>query len=185
MQLEEADLEYFRTMMVQTQATVGKQEESVVIGKAAEALAGARKSNPPSFVCHRLKHLDLLLLMLKDEEWRLSSQERANVLSTLAYFVEPADLIHDDIPVLGFIDDAIMIELVARELQHELAAYQDFCRYKEAFGDLEKGAGSPASKERWLVRKRNQLHARMRRRRTRMYQRENRRRTSRSGIRLF
>ena len=50
-------------------------------------------------------------------------QERKNVMAALAYFADPQDMIPDNIPVLGFIDDAIMIELVVSELKHELDAF--------------------------------------------------------------
>jgi hypothetical protein len=55
------------------------------------------------------------------------AQERA---AALAYFADPQDMIPDNIPVLGYIDDAIMIELVVSELKHEIDAFEDFCRYR-------------------------------------------------------
>ena len=77
--------------------------------------------------------------MLSDIEWRLPHQDATRVLNALAYFAEPEDLIPDHIPGLGFLDDAIMIELVVRELKHELEAYRDFCDYREKL--LKSGDG--------------------------------------------
>jgi uncharacterized membrane protein YkvA (DUF1232 family) len=40
--------------------------------------------------------------MIEDSEWKILAQERADVLSALAYFSDPEDLVPDHIPVLGF-----------------------------------------------------------------------------------
>ena len=82
----------------------------------------------------------------------------------LAYFTEPEDLIPDHIPGLGFLDDAIMIELVVRELRHEIEAYEDFCRYREKIRS-EQGRRKGVSRADWLEDRRRDLQTRMRRRR--------------------
>ena len=57
-----------------------------------------------------------------------------------------------------------MIELVVRELKHEIEAYQDFCDYRERTR-REHGAGAKTSREGWLGERRKALQSRMRRRR--------------------
>lgn len=183
--LEDKDLGYFRQIMAKAHGnTVKKKSEAEIIRKAEEALLQAVSKKTPAFVQDRLKKLRSMLEMLTDEEWQFSKKERENVLSALAYFVEPADLIHDEIPVLGFLDDAIMIELVVRELQHEVGAYRDFCKYRD---DISKAKGADTLKTRkaWLSNKRAQLHTRMRRRRLRMHQRLRRNHESRLRVGLF
>jgi len=78
-------------------------------------------------------------------------------LNALAYFTEPDDLIPDHIPGLGFLDDAIMVELVVRELEHEIEAYRDFCEFREQH--------SATSRNDWLIERREELQQRMRSRR--------------------
>ncbi|MEM7284175.1 MAG: YkvA family protein, partial [Pseudomonadota bacterium] len=73
-----------------------------------------------------------MLKMLKDEAWALPQTERNRVLNALVYFADPDDLIPDEIPGIGLLDDAIMIELVFRQLSHELEAYDDFCSFRDA-----------------------------------------------------
>ena len=123
------------------------------------------RSDAPGFIVERLDRLQQMIRMLSDIEWRLPHQDATRVLNALAYFAEPEDLIPDHIPGLGFLDDAIMIELVARELRHEIEAYQDFCDYRERLS--AKGDGSAASREGWLNARRKELQARMHRRRGR------------------
>ena len=57
----------------------------------------------------------------------------------------------DDVPALGFLDDAIMIELIVRELKHDIEAYQDFVDFgrtdKERPGSREEVIDSQAFKE--------------------------------------
>jgi uncharacterized membrane protein YkvA (DUF1232 family) len=91
------------------------------------------------------------------------------LLNALAYFAEPEDLIPDHIPGLGFLDDAIMVELVVRELRHEIEAYEDFCAFRtreeKRLGGKQKGSG--ITRKEWLETRRNELISRMRRRRRR------------------
>ncbi len=110
-----------------------------------------------------------MIKMISDIEWRLPHTETTRVLNALAYFAEPDDLIPDSIPGIGFVDDAIMIELVVRELRHEIEAYGDFCQFREEVTENE--AHAEISREAWLDQRRDELHSRMRRRRKRMLER--------------
>ncbi|MCZ6616835.1 MAG: YkvA family protein, partial [Gammaproteobacteria bacterium] len=73
------------------------------------------------------------------------------------------DMIPDDIPVLGYIDDAIMIELVLTELKHELESFEDFRLYRS--DEKVRNRNPNLTREEYIVIKRRALHARMRRRR--------------------
>jgi hypothetical protein len=89
------------------------------------------------------------------------------VIEALAYFSESDDLIPDDIPGLGFLDDAIMIELVSMELEHEIQAYRDFVIYRAAEAGRKGEDTGMLERADWLEERRQQLHSRMRRRRRR------------------
>ena len=47
-----------------------------------------------------------MIRMLEDAEWKLEDPHRSRVLQALAYFVDPRDMIPDQIPGVGFLDDA-------------------------------------------------------------------------------
>ena len=72
-------------------------------------------------------------------------------------------------PVLGMVDDAIMLELVLRELQHELDGYEEFDAFRraEARQRDKPGTHRAVSREDWLQSRREALHARIRERRER------------------
>jgi uncharacterized membrane protein YkvA (DUF1232 family) len=159
--LDDTDIEYFRGVMNRAQDGCGNASEQDIILEARKVLKGADTLKPPLFVRERLERLATMIAMLEDPEWPLDGQERVDVISALAYFHNPADLISDDVPVIGLIDDAIMIELVARELQHQLEAYDEFCAYRDT---EERARGEDVSREAWLSAKQEQLMRRMRER---------------------
>ncbi len=159
--LEEDDLKYFRKFMRDAKASAKAAPEAEIIAGARTTVEAAKAATLPAFVAPRINRVSRLVDMLEDPEWDLDATGRANVLSALAYFADPTDLIPDEVPVLGYIDDAIMIELVVRELRPEIDAYEDFCKFR-ASGASKRMENRDA----WLKEKRRQLLARMRRRRS-------------------
>jgi uncharacterized membrane protein YkvA (DUF1232 family) len=162
--LEDEDLRYFRGCIKQAKESAQHASEAEILAKAEAMVSTVRAARPPAFVMQRLDRLGALIGMVRDPEWALATQERRNVLAALAYFTDPHDIIPDSVPVLGYIDDAIMIELVVSELKHEIDAFEDFCRYRDS--EKVRKRNPNLSREEYLAIKRRELHARMRRRRT-------------------
>lgn len=165
-ELDENDLKHFRLIMLEARKAASRLPPEDIVAAAEELLNNVEASTAPGFIVSRLHNLSLMIRMISDIEWRLPHQEAARVLNALAYFAEPEDLIPDNIPGLGFLDDAIMIELVVRELKHEIEAYSDFCAYRDRMRQ-EQGHGAKVSREGWLDDRRKELQVRMRRRRKR------------------
>lgn len=163
-ELDENDLKHFRLIMEEARKATARMAPEDIVAGAENLLRDATETTTPGFIVERLQKLRLMIDMLSDIEWRLPHHEAVRVLHALAYFSEPEDLIPDDIPGLGFLDDAIMIELVVRELRHEIEAYQDFCGYRDRVR-LEQGDKGDVSREGWLADRRKALQSRMRRRR--------------------
>jgi uncharacterized membrane protein YkvA (DUF1232 family) len=168
-ELDENDLKHFRLIMQEARQAASQLPPEEIVAAAEALLADVEESTAPGFVVNRLRNLKMMISMLSDIEWRLPHQEATRVLNALAYFAEPEDLIPDHIPGLGFLDDAIMIELVLRELKHEIEAYRDFCGYRERLHQ-EQGHAARVSREGWLDERRKELQVRMRRRRKRTLQ---------------
>lgn len=162
-ELDDSDLKHFQLIMDEARRAASRLAPEDIVAAAEAQLEQIPQSSAPGFILERLTNLRLMIRMLSDIEWRLPHQEATRVLNALAYFAEPEDLIPDHIPGLGFLDDAIMIELVVRELRHEIDAYRDFCEYREQLSRK----GESASRAGWLDTRRKSLHARMRRRRLR------------------
>jgi uncharacterized membrane protein YkvA (DUF1232 family) len=152
------DIAYFRDRLARARASVEGSGEAQVIGRARQLAATVSSDKVPTFVQVSFGKLKTLIEMLEDQEWRLEGEDRSRVLDALAYFAEPDDMIPDSIPGIGYLDDAIMIELVARELIPEFEAYADFVTFRQSrSGDVDA-----------LANQREQLQRRMRRRGRRM-----------------
>ncbi|GIX32276.1 MAG: hypothetical protein KatS3mg125_0232 [Lysobacterales bacterium] len=164
-ELDEQDIAHLRGLLAAAAAARGQLAEPEILAAARSNLADARAANPPHFIVERLDRLERMIAMVGDEGFALPEPERGHVLAAITYFADPKDLIPDSVPVFGFLDDAVMIELIARELRHELEAYEDFCRYREI--EARRRGVDPAQIGRadWLETRRKELHLRMRRRR--------------------
>lgn len=167
--LDEDDLKHFRLIMLEARKAAANLAPEDIVGAAEALLAKFGDEKAPGFIVDRLAKLRIMISMITDLEWRLPHDDATRVLNALAYFAEPEDLIPDTIPGLGYLDDAIMIELVVRELKHEIDAYQDFCEFRRAARQDQPQAS--VSRGDWLDNRREQLQSRMRRRRKRNPQR--------------
>jgi len=166
-ELSDKDLRYFRRMMAEVRESAKDTDEAEIVEAARKLRQQVALDEVPEFVSIRVAKLDGMIEMLDDAEWALSGSDRTRVVRALAYFAEPDDLIPDKIPGLGFLDDAIMVELVVEELRHELEAYHDFCHFRHSKQKLLGKGVDRVTRERWLAARRKQLQTRMRRRRTR------------------
>ncbi len=164
-ELSDRDLKHFRRELRLARESVGIADDDEILGAAAELVAELRRTELPDFVTERLEKLETLLEMMSDADWPLAEDERSPVLAALAYLCDPEDIIPDDIPGIGLLDDAVMIELAFRELRHEMEAYEDFRRYRKSLPQRLFGARDAATLSAKLGRRREQLMERMHRRR--------------------
>jgi len=163
-ELSDKDLRYFRKVMREARDAARQASEAAIVAAASALLEHVKSAEVPQFVRERLLKVRPMIDMLQDAEWQLKGEDRERVLSALAYFNEPHDLIPDHVPGFGFMDDAIMVQLVVDELTPELEAYADFCAARKAY-EKKRGAKTPDAREKFLAPKRDSLQARMRRRR--------------------
>ena len=164
-ELTDRDLQYFREALKLSRSAVRDAEESEIIEAIRIVLDDIRSNEPlPDFVAQRIPQLESMIHMLVDEEWQLPVDDREHLLATFVYFADPEDIIPDSIPVIGYLDDVIILELAAIELTHVREAYADFCNYRDEF-DKEHGnkIDSVIRRDR-IDRRRQSLHQRMRRR---------------------
>lgn len=161
LELSNRDLKFFREALKKSRNAVRHADEAEIIEAIGDVLAEIKSEEPlPDFVSKRIPQLESMIRMLQDDEWSLPRDERERMLATFVYFGDPEDIVPDHIPVIGYLDDIIMIELTVRELHHVREAYDDFCDFRDNFDmDVE----SIVRRDR-IDKKRQQLHQRMKRR---------------------
>ena len=143
---------------------------------------GHQVKDLPNFIAERLGKLDSMISMVNDRGFALPEDDKNRVLACLTYFSNPDDIIPDNVPVLGYLDDAIMIELCVRELQHEIDAYEDFVVYRKDEAARRGVDVSTLKTERpeWAEARRIELIDRMSKRRSMSYHS-----SGSGGMRLF
>ena len=170
-QLSDDDLEHFVKGMQAAQEEAADLSPAQIAQSARKLLERGNETDLPEFIGVRLSRLNTMIEMAEDDGFGLPDEDRQRVLACLTYFADPSDIIPDSVPVLGFLDDAIMIELCQRELMHELAAYEEFSEWRR--GEAEhRGVNAAELKLKrvdWAEDRRAQAIEMMRQRRTKSY----------------
>lgn len=163
--LSEKDLEHFRKLAQRAMDVSQKASPEEIIKGAKRLLQEVEDSDASDFIRERLDQIKVLTDMLADEGWGMQDVGRKRVLTALAYFNQPEDLIPDHLPGIGFLDDAIMVELMSRELKPEIDAYRDFVKYRETEARRLGKDPSELNRTDYLEAREQALLSRMRRRR--------------------
>jgi hypothetical protein len=159
--LDDADLEHLAAIAQRTQLRARSEPADAIIAGAREVLETANRAQLAGFVKERYSRLETMLQMVEDPQWGLSAEDRQRTLNALACFGSSTAAA----AASGLLDHAIMIELVSRDLHHDLEAYRDFRRFRESY---DKKHPAPAvDRESWLAERCASLQARMHKRRRR------------------
>ena len=111
---------------------------------------------------NHIKPLEQLLELLLDKNWKTSEAHKKYILSALQYFAEEEDIIPDNIPVVGLLDDCIVIDIVTEKLKQELKDHNDFLDATKVYSH-----NNEYSYKDWQKTKKKELFSRLRHRRLR------------------
>ncbi len=169
--LSDADLEHFVADIKAAEEKSQNQDQAAIVAAARKMLDGKSLDELPDFIRSRLARIRTMADMVEDKGFDLPEEERRHTLTALAYFADPSDAIPDNVAVLGYLDDAIMIELCVRELKFEVEAYEDFRDWRDA--EARRRGEDPSrlalSKVDWAEARRVEAIQRMRHRRNTSY----------------
>jgi uncharacterized membrane protein YkvA (DUF1232 family) len=174
-EISDADLEHYRAMLDQVSERVEDENEQDLVRTARMLLEKARRSGISGSVEKRLEDLGTLVAMLDDRDWGVEGEDRQRIATVIRYFSNALDVIPDDLPGLGYVDDALMTEIILRELREDIGAYRAFCAYRDKQTQL-RGKDAQVDRKSWLADKRRPMFLRIKRRRN-----ESRRHGSRSA----
>lgn len=119
---------------------------------AQRALDRYPDGRQPAFVTSRMSALARLESMVDDTSWEPDDVLRGHLHSLQAYVLSTDDLIPDRLPVVGRLDDAVLIDVGLQLLREDLAEYEDFCRFRKVAADFAgiSSAETGLTRAHWL-----------------------------------
>ncbi|MAE94797.1 MAG: hypothetical protein CL910_09070 [Deltaproteobacteria bacterium] len=156
--LDESDTAYFESIYRAAKKNASPDDWAKISRGVRKLIKEVRETKKvPAFVTNAITSLEDLIEMVDDMDYNAPKNVVGRAVAALAYFANPKDVIPDDVPLVGFLDDAIMIKFVEDDLKHEIWAYRKFRVYREG---REQRFWTPTAKERlkpWLDAKRTEL----------------------------
>lgn len=110
-------------------------------------LQGLPPAQARAVLDERLGHIEQLRAMLDDADWDRREGACLRVRKLLAYLDQDHDLIPDAIPLLGLLDDVILLELAWPAVATEAEDYRDFCAYRN---DVQPQGDGAQRREAWV-----------------------------------
>lgn len=141
-ELEPANLERFNDTLRTLSPDAPRMSLDQIATAAERALERHADGSTPSFVQSRMAALKRLEGLAVDADWDPSEELQRQVGVLRAYRDEEKDLIADDEPVIGLLDDAILVDVALQLLHSELADYEDYSRFRKIAAEF---AGVPES----------------------------------------
>lgn len=95
----------------------------------------------------RMRRIGQLRAMLDDTVWDTSEATRQRLVKLLEYVDREDDLIADQEPMLGLLDDVLLLELAWPAFATEADEYRDFCSYRD---DRHPTGGGSEQRAAWV-----------------------------------
>ena len=108
----------------------------------ARWLAQLPQEQAMALLSERLGRAEHLRRMLNDSDWSVCADTRERARMITSYLQQVDDLIPDDQPLVGHLDDALLVELAWPAFEAETRDYADFCRFRAS----ERPRGSAAER---------------------------------------
>ncbi|MBB1060971.1 hypothetical protein [Marilutibacter spongiae] len=116
-----------------------------------QALAEWLVEQPPAeaqgIMQTRLDRIEWVRAMLADRDWDTAAGTRARAARMLEYLDSDDDLIPDQTPLLGRLDDVLLFDLAWEAFEAETEEYRDFCDYRRDERPTGSGRAQQAA---WL-----------------------------------
>jgi hypothetical protein len=103
------------------------------IAGAARRLARAvGEGNQSRFIQIRMRRAGEIRAILGDAAWKIEPALVGPMQDLISYLDGPVALMPPDLPAVGGLDRALLVDIAMERLRPELDEYADFCRYRAA-----------------------------------------------------
>lgn len=96
--------------------------------QAKKEISQIRATNADGYILDQINNLEAMMSMVEDKVWKIKKDNMEKINATIKYFVDDDDVIPDNIPGIGYLDDCIIIDSTMDDVFDELTEFQDFCR---------------------------------------------------------
>jgi uncharacterized membrane protein YkvA (DUF1232 family) len=102
-----------------------------VAGACRRVLRAASKGAQSPFIKVRMRRAAEMRAALSDPGWSMEAAIHQRIAALVAYMDDPHGLIPNELPVIGHLDEALLVDAAMDSLRAELEDYADFCRYRQ------------------------------------------------------
>ncbi len=134
-------LHYFNALLQRVDPSHEPVDVDQLATAARELLADAIDGRIPLCIRERIRRAGAINLMRLDPDWATSVDATIAADTALDYLHGDCRLIPRDLPVVGWLDGALMIEVAWPTLASEVRDYVDFCRLRRIEAELRGESG--------------------------------------------
>lgn len=155
----EADLARFNACVAAVSPSTPALDSRQIAAAARRLSRAVGGGNESRFIRSRLRRAGEMRALLRDPEWSCEQALQQRMATIVAYMEGGPGLVPDDVPVIGGLDDALLVDLAMETLRGELDEYADFCRYRvgEAARLGVAPSAVPINREAWRVERETEL----------------------------
>ena len=133
LQLDADNLRRFNDVLRKVNPDHAPYTAEQIVGAARRVLRAAAKRLDVPFIRIRMRRAAEIRAALVDTHWPVPARLEAVMAAIVAYLDDPKRaLIARDTPVIGQLDDAILVDAAMDTLRGELDDYAEFCRFRHA-----------------------------------------------------
>lgn len=125
-----ADLQRFNDCVARVAAGTPVLDERHVLAAARRLARVVGEGQESLFIRARMRRAGEIRALLADAAWKCADDLRVRMRDIVDYMDGGPGLVPDDVPVIGGLDDALLLDLAMEQLRGELDEYADFCRYR-------------------------------------------------------
>lgn len=155
----DADLAAFNACAARVAPGTPEFSGEQIAGAARRLARAVGDGNESRFIQIRMRRAGEVRALLEDPDWDAEPALVARMQVLLAYLDGPVALVPAEIPRVGGLDRALLVDLAMEGLRAELDEYADFCRYRA--GEAQRRGVSAGSlgvdRERWAQERSEEL----------------------------
>jgi uncharacterized membrane protein YkvA (DUF1232 family) len=141
-QLSEEQVQRFNALAAKLNEEMPPLTMDQLAGVARRVLRVASAGGESPFIRSRLRRAEEMRALLADPDWSSVEDIGSRMRALVAYLDDPNGLFPDDVPVIGRLDDALLVDISMDVLREELEDYAEFRRYRRAEAARLGDAGS-------------------------------------------